>query len=276
MARLDARYVTTPRGPLFLATWFPGQGPVRGSVLVVPPFAEELNKCRRMVALAARRLAGAGWLVAVPDLTGTGDSPVAFSEASVAAWLDDIVDAAAEAGHRAPVRAVLAVRLGASLAASVLDRLHDVTHFIAWQPVVSGQQHLTQFLRLRVAGNALSGGGGVTVATLRSDLVSGTPVEVAGYELTPSLAAGLDALRFEIPRPVRLPSLHWMEVSPASPPAPSPVAAQQLGVWLEHGGKATAMAFNGDPFWSTVEISVCAPMLDATVNVLSATPAPIA
>jgi exosortase A-associated hydrolase 2 len=268
LGRLDARYVATSRGPLFLVTLTPVQGPVRGSVLVVPPFAEELNKCRRMVALVARRLAGAGWHVAVPDLTGTGDSPVAFGQASVAAWLDDIVDAAAEAGLRAPVRAVLGVRLGASLATSVLDRLPDVTQFIAWQPVVSGQQHLTQFLRLRVAGSALSGQGGVTAAALRAGLLSGSPVEVAGYELTPVLAAGLDALRFELPRSGRLPSLHWMEVSAATPPVPGPVAARHVGQWMEQGGNADASAFNGEPFWSTVEIGVSVPMLDATVSSL--------
>jgi exosortase A-associated hydrolase 2 len=235
----------------------------------VPPFAEELNKCRRMLALAGQQLAQAGWHVVLPDLGGTGDSHGDFGAARVEAWLDDLVDAAAEAGHAAPVTAVVGLRLGACLAVSVLPRLPGVQRLVFWQPVVTGQQHLTQFLRLRVAGNALAGGVGQTVAGLRAMLAAGESLEVAGYALGPGLASDLDRLRLTVPAGSQLPDLYWLEVSSADPPVPGPLAAGYVQQWTEQGGRATATACGGEPFWSTMEIGLSQPLLDRTVACLA-------
>src|SRR5258705_9769402 len=50
----------------------------RGSVLYLPPFAEEMNKSRRMAALQARAFARIGWNVLQMDLFGCGDSSGEF------------------------------------------------------------------------------------------------------------------------------------------------------------------------------------------------------
>ncbi len=272
MAGIAVRYHPTPRGARFAARWQPPR-PARATILVVPPFAEELNKSRRLLALAATALADAGWCVCLPDLGGTGDSEGEFHGARVADWSADLADvAAACAAGGAPVRGLLAVRLGAALASASLPRLPDVATLVAWQPVVSGQQHLTQFLRLRVAGNLVGGGGAgaVTVASLRAALAAGETLEVAGYPLAPALAADLDALRFAPPGAGALPDLHWLEVSTASPPAPGPLAADQVARWAAGGGRATASAVAGDPFWSTVEITVVPALVAATVAAFGA------
>ena len=47
---------------------------LRGCVLLAPPFAEELNKARRMIALAAERIAAADYAVLEIDYLGCGDS----------------------------------------------------------------------------------------------------------------------------------------------------------------------------------------------------------
>ena len=59
-------------------------------VLVVPPFAEELNKCRRMLALTTRQLSMQGCDVLWPDLYGTGDSAGEFGDAVWADWVADL------------------------------------------------------------------------------------------------------------------------------------------------------------------------------------------
>jgi exosortase A-associated hydrolase 2 len=272
LAGIAVRYHPTPRGARFATRWQP-PGPAGATILVVPPFAEELNKSRRLLALAATALADAGWCVCLPDLGGTGDSEGALDGARVADWSADLADvAAACAADGAPVRGLLAVRLGAALAAVTLPQLPHVTTLVAWQPVVSGQQHLTQFLRLRVAGNLVGGGGAgaVTVASLRAALAAGETLEVAGYPLAPPLAADLDGLRFAPPDARPLPDLHWLEVSTASPPAPGPLAADQVARWAAGGGRATAAAVAGDPFWSTVEITVVPALVAATVAAFGA------
>ena len=53
----------------------------RGGVLYCPPFAEEMNKSRRMAALQARAFAKAGYGVLLLDLYGCGDSSGDFSDA---------------------------------------------------------------------------------------------------------------------------------------------------------------------------------------------------
>src|SRR5262245_3855900 len=66
----------------------------RGTVLHVHPFAEEMNKSRRMAALHARALAGAGFEVLQVDLAGCGDSSGEFGDATWDDWVADVVDAA--------------------------------------------------------------------------------------------------------------------------------------------------------------------------------------
>ena len=102
-------------GSLF-ALHFAAAGASRRAVLVLPPFAEELNKSRRMLALAARALQGAGIDVLLIDLYGTGDSGGDFGDATLAIWRDDLRRGAAWLAERGVARLdVLAVRGGALL-----------------------------------------------------------------------------------------------------------------------------------------------------------------
>src|SRR5690242_11050763 len=64
--------------------------PERGAVVFVHPFAEEMNKCRRMAALQSRALAAAGYTVLQMDLLGCGDSSGDFADATWEAWVDDV------------------------------------------------------------------------------------------------------------------------------------------------------------------------------------------
>ncbi|MBN9422686.1 MAG: alpha/beta hydrolase, partial [Candidatus Accumulibacter sp.] len=66
------------------------EGAARGALVYVHPFAEEMNKSRRMAAVQARALAAAGYAVLQIDLHGCGDSSGDFADASWAGWLDDV------------------------------------------------------------------------------------------------------------------------------------------------------------------------------------------
>ena len=62
--------------------------PVRGALVYVHPFAEEMNKARRMAALQARAMAAAGYAVLQIDLYGCGDSAgdCRLAEACASSW----------------------------------------------------------------------------------------------------------------------------------------------------------------------------------------------
>ena len=86
---MEALFLEGASGTPLFALHHRAPGTPRGVVLYLHPFAEEMNKVRRMAALQARALASAGYAVLQLDLRGCGDSGGEFHEASWAGWLDD-------------------------------------------------------------------------------------------------------------------------------------------------------------------------------------------
>ncbi|MFS2022204.1 hydrolase 2, exosortase A system-associated [Massilia sp. CT11-137] len=248
-------------------------GPCRGAVLYVPPFAEELNRTRRMAALGARRLAAHGVGVLQIDLLGTGDSAGDFADARWDLWKQDLDTGAAWLRARVDAPLTLwGLRLGALLALDfALDhaRTSDVplAPMLLWQPVAAGSTYLTQFLRLRTANAMLGEDAAAQSGTkaLRAALQAGETLEIAGYDLTPELARAIDAL----PAPdAMLPPVpvHWFEVLGAPGQAPGPAAARVKAAWEARGTQLHVHTVTGAPFWATTAISTCPALLDATAD----------
>lgn len=248
-------------------------GTCRGAVLYVPPFAEELNRTRRMAALGARRLAAHGVGVLQIDLLGTGDSAGDFADARWDLWKQDLDTGAAWLRARVDAPLTLwGLRLGALLALDfALDhaRTSDVplAPMLLWQPVAAGSTYLTQFLRLRTANAMLGEDAAAQSGTkaLRAALQAGETLEIAGYDLTPALALAIDAL----PAPdAMIPPVpaHWFEVLGAPGQAPGPAAARVKAAWKARGTQLHVHTVTGAPFWATTAISTCPALLDATVD----------
>ena len=244
--------------------------PQRG-VVYVPPFAEEMNKVRRMAALQARRLAALGVAVAAVDLLGTGDSSGEFGDATWEAWKEDVAHAVRflEARGCATI-SLWGLRLGALLALdSARGAGRAFERFILWQPVVNGETFLTQFLRLKVANQMLAGGVGQGgTGALKETLAAGRCLEIAGYDLAPVLAAAIERLSLSALAPERG-AVHWFEVA-AQPASPlSPAGQRVVDAWRSRGATVDARTVAGEPFWATVEIAVCPELLEATTAIFS-------
>ena len=264
---MEAGFLEGEAGQIFHVLHLPNGRPVRGAALFVPPFAEESNKSRRMVNLQARRMAQAGYAVLIPDLYGCGDSGGDFGDADWDLWLDDLARCGALLEARCPAPfMVWGLRAGCLLADQFLAaRAQPATAAIYWAPVANGEQHLTQFLRLRMAAG-LMGGQREGTAQMRLQLDAGEPLEVAGYTLAPRLAAGLAAARL---RPPHADALEWFEVG-AQDAAPLPPASERLiARWGEEGVGVTATVVGGDAFWSTHDIVEVPQLLDATLRRLA-------
>jgi exosortase A-associated hydrolase 2 len=252
-------------------------GTCRGAILYVHPFAEELNRTRRMAALQARRFAALGYGVLQIDLTGCGDSAGDFADARWDLWKQDLAAAAAWLHARLDRPVTLwGLRLGALLA---LDYAGTATHpldaILLWQPVTNASTHLTQFLRLRAANAMLDGdkdsAGQHGTRALRDALRDGRTLEIAGYDLSPELALAidalppLDALLDALPAPLAgtLP-VHWFAVLGAGqtpPPDAARVAASRSALRVH--------TVEGPPFWATTEIATSPALLDATAGILT-------
>ena len=240
-----------------------GTGP---GVVYVHPFCEEMNKARRMAALQARRLSAMGYGVLQIDLYGCGDSSGEFADASWETWKRDVLAALAWLEHRVhgPL-GLWGLRLGATLAADVAHGPgHRVEQLLLWQPVGNGEQYLTQFLRLRLAAEMLAEGSAQAgVRGLREKLSQGVTLEIAGYELHPGLAAAIDALVLADLVPAAR-HVHCLEVTAQTEPKISPALQRTLDAWRLKGLEVHTAAVTGEPFWSTIEIAECDPLMAAT------------
>jgi len=164
------------------------------AALFVPPFAEEMNRTRRLMALTGQRLAERGIASLLPDLPGTGDSPVPFSKAAWEDWLGALQACADHlTGQGLSVRLV-GIRLGGLLAAEALAQGCPAERLVLVDPVEDGRLHMRHWLRIRSAAS-LEIGPRITLSYLQSRLDAGQAVETAGYEVGPELVHRVSALK---------------------------------------------------------------------------------
>lgn len=245
-----------PRGPL-----------VRGGLVYLHPFAEEMNKSRRMAALQSRAFAQVGFAVLQIDLRGCGDSSGDFGDASWDDWLADAV--LAWRWLRARIDGPLwlwGLRAGCLLASEAARRVDAPSRLLFWQPTSSGKQVLQQFLRLAVAGELLSGReeGGADV--LKARLAAGEVVEVAGYRLHPSLARGLD--QAELVPPAQVEALAWLEVTTRDELVLGSASQRAVDRWSASGCELLTRVVRGPAFWQTSEIEEAPSLVAASVAAL--------
>lgn len=241
----------------------------RGALLFVPPFAEELNKSRRMIALAAREFAENGWTVLQMDLFGCGDSSGDFGDADWRTWVADVERGYALLTEESDVPIVVwALRAGSLLVADWLEGRGEGAPLLLWQPVTSGKQHLTQFLRLRAANEMLADSDAkIAVADLRTALRQGQAVEIAGYALAPGLAAGLDAAVLRLPVTIAGP-VGMIEVCAGERMAVSPALERLAAAWTGDGVAVATDAVAGPAFWQSVEIETAPALVERSLRML--------
>jgi exosortase A-associated hydrolase 2 len=240
------------------------------SVLIVPPFAEEMNKTRRMLTEVGQALQVRGVATTLVDPYGTGDSEGEFRDATWACWIQDFARAASWAAEEGwPIDGLLCVRLGCLLGAQLAQEvLGGVQSSIFWQPVVDGDRFLTQFLRIRVAASMM-GAERESVSELRQTLRTGHCLEVAGYELSSKLAMELEGLKLADHLGAHLGVLHWMEVSRE---VQGPVGAtSETCLELARSRRLQTMVrtVTGEPFWASTEIVRTPELVESTVEVLA-------
>jgi exosortase A-associated hydrolase 2 len=249
----------------------PSGGPVRGLVVYVHPFAEEMNKSRRMAALHSTALAASGWAVLQLDLMGCGDSTGDFGEASWDIWVDDVVRACEWLRRQHDLSSsplcIWGLRAGCMLAAQAVRYLDGDVNLLFWQPVVSGQILLQQFLRLKLASDLIGGTGKQALDAARQSLAGGTSVEIAGYTLSPALAQGLSQCRLEPPSTAC--NVDWFELASRADLSPSPTAEAVISSWEAAGHSVRRHRVVGPAFWQTSEIELCPGLIEASVAAMN-------
>lgn len=238
----------------------------RRRMLVVPPFAEEMNKSRHVLAAIVRAAADAGSEVLMPDLYGTGDSEGDFGDATIDIWRSDLDAAVARMQSESPLD-VVALRAGALLAADLAAR-HAVRSLTLLQPVSEGRQQLTQMLRLRLAAGLMGGGEKETAAQLRQRLADGEFLEVAGYRLSGELASGMESLALLQMPAGAVEQVNWIELAPQADRPLMPVSQRIVDQWRASGIAVNSTVMVCDQFWATQEIARCPAIAQRVMNLL--------
>jgi exosortase A-associated hydrolase 2 len=220
--------------------------------MVVPAFAEEMNKTRKMLTETGKALNKSGIALINPDLFGTGDSEGRFEETDWATWVQDLRTVRGWCQAQGwDVRAVLAVRSGALLAADFARQSVDMrlAATVFWQPVRTGAAVIKQMLRMRTVSSAVSRGVRETVEQLMAKIRGGETVFAAGYGLAARLVEPLLPLRLEDCVPQNLGTLSSMEAVRSAD-----LAAESVDVWGDQ--RVHVWSYAGEPYWSSTEV-VC-------------------
>lgn len=246
----------------------------RGLVLYVHPFAEEMNKSRRIAAVQARALASAGYMVLQLDLLGCGDSSGDFGDAGWLAWVDDVVQASAWLRQRATASGATidsaplclwGLRAGTLLCCQAATQIDEPCNFLFWQPPASGKQLLRQFLRLRLAADLLERRETGELHEARAPLEPENPVEVAGYTITRDMASGFENAILKPPAKRETPQrLLWLEISALDPSGLQNRNVDALLAWEMAGYIVERCAIAGDAFWLSSEPKENSQLIAAT------------
>lgn len=231
----------------------------------MPAFGEEMNKSRAMVTMQAREFAKQGYQILVPDYFGTGDSAGDFCEASWEIWLEDICYCISWLKEGSQASLILwGLRLGALMALELAsDKELGVSALLLWNPVLSGEQHMLQFLRLRLANSMMNAGAKEKMGDLKALLEKEGMLEVAGYELPCALFNEVCARKaIEIGMP-SVKAVYWAELSPSAKVLSGP-AQQLVDRWKDAGLSVETEQIVGPQFWATQEISEAFELIEKT------------
>lgn len=271
-----------PAEPLFLRTdhgerfclYYPPSSnkTLQGMFIYIHPFAEEMNKSRRMIALQARAFASKGVGVFQIDLFGCGDSQGNFKDASWQIWKQDISAAKYWIESHVDVPIYLwGLRLGALLALDFAKESEYVFNkIILWQPIINGHTFLTQFLRLKLASQMISRASDTTtnIQTMRNIFLSGTSLEIAGYELSSELACKIDNLRLR-ELMITQSHIHWFAITSGAGQTLSPAEMSVENLWKQSGINLDIHLISCQPFWATQEITECHELISATSKLVA-------
>lgn len=260
----SAEFVPIAGTTRLVTVWVPTACEPLGVLVVLPPFAEELNRSRRSLAASGRLLAESGYAFVLPDLYGCGDSAGEFSDASWSLWCDDLTAIVAWVRNRFGHSPFAAALRSGSLFLPDIGNLFSLC--VLWQPVLEGNGFVRQQLRAKVMKDKMEGAA-TTLKDLMVSLEQGQRVEVAGYELNPALVLPMAerSLLNWVPARQRL---VWLETGQQPPPPGEAVRAWLQSV-ADNGCVVEQRFVPGPPFWSTLEIAENTALADATRDALS-------
>jgi len=267
-SRIEPAFIEGTRGSLFAMHHAPVQIDQSAEcIIVVPSFAEEMNRCRYMQTLMAQALNKQGFGLLSVDPFGTGDSAGNFAEADWDQWKKDIVSAADYAKQLGYKNiSFLAIRLGTLLAMEAAPYVDNLNRIIFWQPVTNGKATLNQFLRIKIAASIGRDEKAETTAHLEELLNEGKNIEVAGYDVSPSLFKGIQSAHINNHLETTSIPIAWFTVLASAERKTPRGDLQAIEKWQGQGTKINHKTVIGPAFWQAHERTLAPDLITATME----------
>ncbi|MDP2561298.1 hydrolase 2, exosortase A system-associated [Psychrobium sp. 1_MG-2023] len=255
-----------------LLTGFESKKVITSCIIVIMPFAEEMNKSRHMVTRFAAELIEKvhhGVAVHIVDLYGTGDSEGDLETATINMWQYNISHLVSFAKEQYPHSSIslLGIRTGAliTLDAYLKNFISKDVKLLFWQPVFNGSQFINQFLRLKLMSSMLTGTK-LSMTDLFQELKVHDTLDVCGYVLSHQLINDFEHLNFfnleQLPPNL---NLSWFEIGNAPQATFSPMSQRLINRWQQSENALSVEFIQGETFWKTQEIVINQPLIDATI-----------
>lgn len=170
----------------------PTQFPARKhGILLCNPIGHEYIQSHRAFYQLAIKLAKVGFHVFRFDYFGCGDSAGEFDQGSIHQWISDIQMATSVLMERSNQRSIslVGLRLGATLAAKVIEQSDVYDTLVLWEPVLNGRKYVEELLETHKSTYHKSNGEGKREPD--------TPKEMHGFPLTAELKQDLEAIQLE-------------------------------------------------------------------------------
>ncbi len=243
-------------------------------VVLVPPFAEEMNRSKRMYVLCARLLANSGLDALCFDYSGTGDSSGKWGEFSYDNWVSDLQDVYHFSKSLASDVSFIALRFGALIVAdAIAAKQLSVKKCLLWDPLESGDVLTRQLVRMKIAAAMTDNAKKITSQSVMQMMENDGYMESAGYHISQSMFRDINdkKLASMIPALCDNVNMHWM--SSAKPSAKG-------NVWLANSFKQEALtsqqmsnlhmhALGDVKFWMQQEVTIAPRMLQHTQRVMT-------
>ncbi len=268
--KVDAFFLKGGKGNVFTVSFTPTDK-IRGSIIYIPPFAEEANRCRESATQQARQFAENGYVCLLVDLYGSGDSAGDLVDATWEIWRKDVLAAAAWIDQHIEDCALIlwGMRLGTLLAADIAAQ--DPERFkklILWQPVLNGKTYLTQFLRQRVVSLLERNEPAETTAQMIQKLEQGLAVEVAGYALPGDLAMQIIRNTFKQFSQLEKVAITWLEIVASEENNISIASQRFIDELTKNGGTINSLAVVSPSIWTLQKRTYAPELINATLKII--------
>ena len=265
---IEAFYLETDAGRLFSLYTAP-ESKIKASIIFIPPFMEEMNRSRDLVAKQARAFAEMGYAILTLDLYGTGDSEGDLIDADWSLWKQNVLSAANWLREKNGRSVLLwGLRLGCLIAADLADEYPDrFKKLLLWQPVFNGKQYLTQILRLRMVYLVSHDLPPEKTVDMRKRLQEGDTVEIAGYPLPGQLGGEIDALKITDFKGLGHCRIDWFENIVDTSDTLSVAVQKTIEELQKRGAAISVYTYQSPQFWQMTDRVMCPDLIEKTSKV---------